>query len=228
MDAGSGSEYRHESGGTRLLAISYLDAILSMRLTADTTKLRPVDTTQGWLGNITTNSVVPVAHYKGSLVNTAWLPNEKTARKWQQYGAASNLSKLVQKVGLKRAEKLEPLFNFIGLRQTFRQSQISPSQKPSAPTDLQITRNKAGENSLGWHFTPDLETGIPSFRIYRDDRLIRTVRGQQHNFGDAPEPPEITLEFWDEQANSRSTYTVAAFNALGESFAQVTPSVDSK
>jgi pimeloyl-ACP methyl ester carboxylesterase len=94
---------------------------------------------------------------------------------------------------------------------------IAPTRKPAAPTDLKVTKVSATEALLTWHFTPDLETGLPSFHIYRNNSLIETVMVQRHNFGDAPEPPTVGLEFRDRSYTANSTYAVAAFNPIGES-----------
>jgi hypothetical protein len=77
-------------------------------------------------------------------------------------------------------------------------------------------RTATGGNLLTWNFTPDLDNGLPSFRIYRNGWLIKTLQGQTHNFGDAPEQIDIALEFYDQSA-ANSIYRVTAFNALGES-----------
>jgi hypothetical protein len=47
--------------------------------------------------------------------------------------------------------------------------------------------------------------------------FIKTFQGQGHNFGDAPEPANIRLEFRDRDFVADSSYKVAAFNTLGES-----------
>lgn len=94
---------------------------------------------------------------------------------------------------------------------------VAPNRKPAAPTDLKVTKITETEALLTWHFTPDLEDGLPSFHIYRNNSLIETVMGQKHNFGDAPEPPTIGLEFRDRSYTANSTYAVAAFNPIGES-----------
>jgi hypothetical protein len=94
---------------------------------------------------------------------------------------------------------------------------IAPTRKPAAPTDLKVTKVSTTEALLTWHFTPDLENGLPSFHIYRNNSLIETVMGQKHNFGDAAEPPMLGLEFRDRSYTANSTYAVAAFNPIGES-----------
>lgn len=181
----------HESADTRLLAIPYLDAILTARLMAHGTNLRPIDAAHGWLGNTVTHEVAPLNRYEENPLQAAWLPNEETARKWQEY---------------------------------FTTGRISPTLKPAAPTNVCATKIGATEVILTWNFTPDLENGLPLFHIYRNKSLIRTLQGQGHNFGDAAEPPNVTLEFRDKNATPNSIYAVAAFNVLGESASQSTSS----
>lgn len=97
---------------------------------------------------------------------------------------------------------------------------ISPRSKPAAPVDVRVTKSPTTGVVVAWHFVPDLENGLPSFRIYRNDALIATLQGQQSNFGDAPEPPQLSLEFYDKGNSSQASYSVSAFNALGESISQ--------
>ncbi|OLP20468.1 hypothetical protein BST81_00185 [Leptolyngbya sp. 'hensonii'] len=177
----------HEAGDTRFLAIPYLDAMLTARLAAPGTPLRPVEATQGWLGDPKNHAIAPIPQYQGNPLEAAWLPNQETARKWQQY---------------------------------VTKGKISPTQKPAAPTDVRVTRIGATEAVVTWHFMPDLENGLPSFRIYRNQALIQTLQGQGHNFGDAPKPPQVVLEYRDQQAPPNATYRVAAFNSVGESVFQ--------
>lgn len=179
----------HETADTRLLAIPYFNAIITVRLTKNTNKLRSINSTQGWLGNTITHEVESINQYQGNPLQAAWLPNEETARKWQQY---------------------------------ITTGKISPTQKPEAPTDVSAKQINATEALITWHFTPDLENGLPSFRIYRNNSLIRTLQGQGHNFGDAASPANVVLEFRDKNTKSNSTYIVAAFNILGESVSSST------
>ena len=95
------------------------------------------------------------------------------------------------------------------------EGKVSPTHRSAAPTNVQILKH-AGEIMITWNYKPALETGLPSFHIYRDNVLIGTVKGQEHNFGDAPEPFNVLLKFADKNRQFNSNYAVAAFNALGE------------
>lgn len=72
------------------LAIPFLDAVCAQRLPPTPhpegiTQLRPIDPAQGWLGNVTTFEIAPVASYQGEPLQAAWLPDETTARTWQEF-----------------------------------------------------------------------------------------------------------------------------------------------
>jgi hypothetical protein len=174
----------HECGDTRLLAVPYLDAIISARMTPGSQKLKAIDVSQGWLGNINTRKVAPTKQYTGSTSEAAWLPNEEIAQKWQQY---------------------------------INEGKIAPTRKPAPPNEVRASRDNRMEVTVTWSYTPDIEFGLPSFHIYRNQSLVATIEGQGSNFSDAPEPTNITLKFVDKSTVSNATYSVAAFNSLEES-----------
>jgi poly(3-hydroxybutyrate) depolymerase len=79
-------EAGHETGDLRTLAIPYLDAVLSLRLPEKAGKaLRPLAVSKGWRGNIRTGEIAPVSEYRGDPKTAAWLPDERTARRWKEY-----------------------------------------------------------------------------------------------------------------------------------------------
>lgn len=112
--------------------------------------------------------------------------------------------------------------------QALNTGRVAPTRKPSAPVAVRALKHPETGTVITWNFTPDLENGLPSFRIYRDKSLIATLKGQNHNFGDAPDPANVVLEFVDRSARTNSTYTVATFNTLGESISSQTPLVEKK
>ena len=181
----------HEAGGTRTLAIPYIDAIIAARINLDqglplTTKVKA---TEAWLGNISNQAVYPEQDYKEDISNTVWLPNEEIARKWQEYVA---------------------------------KGEILPVQRPKIPIEIHALQKDHQGILITWDYLLDLEIGLPSFRIYRNGFLIATLKGQEHNFGDAPEPESLELQFRDKGGDSDSSYSVAAFNTLGESMSSKT------
>jgi pimeloyl-ACP methyl ester carboxylesterase len=99
---------------------------------------------------------------------------------------------------------------------------VLPTRKPAAPTNVQVLKKTDRQAVITWNFTPDLENGLPSFHIYRNNSLVATVKGQDHGFGDAPDPVNVFLEYLDKNAQVNASYTVAAFNAIGESVSSAT------
>jgi pimeloyl-ACP methyl ester carboxylesterase len=97
---------------------------------------------------------------------------------------------------------------------------IPPSRKPAAPSNVRAATIHLTEVEIKWNYVPDLENGLPSFRIYKNNSLIATIKGQDHSFGDAPDPPNVMLEFQDDNASRDSVYSVGAFNNLGENISQ--------
>jgi pimeloyl-ACP methyl ester carboxylesterase len=76
----------HECGIQRYLAIPWLDACLSQRLSktaSDPLTAMPTDT--AWLAPVSGGEAVPAAKYAGDPLKAAWLPNEATAKAWMQY-----------------------------------------------------------------------------------------------------------------------------------------------
>lgn len=53
--------------------------------TAAPLKLEKIDQRQGWLGDPETYDVAPAATFKGSKAKAQWLPDEATAKAWQDY-----------------------------------------------------------------------------------------------------------------------------------------------
>jgi poly(3-hydroxybutyrate) depolymerase len=77
----------HECGNQRYLAIPWLDACLTARLPPEPgAALRPMPTSDAWLGPITGGEATPAASSSTPL-ESAWLPNAEIARKWMQYVA---------------------------------------------------------------------------------------------------------------------------------------------
>ncbi|MFM7602077.1 MAG: hypothetical protein ACKO7R_12905, partial [Pseudanabaena sp.] len=209
----------HGSTDTRLIAIPYLDSILTTRLTKNSQKLRQLEVSQGWLANPDTREIAPVSNYKGDPLQAAWLPNEETAYKWQAYVSNPNLFEKIR-YRICSNKTLVTLLGVPYLPESCYPDRVSPTRKPDAPTDVRVIRVGATEVVLNWHFTPDLENGLPKFRVYRNNTLIATLQGQERNGGDAPIYPNIVLESRDKAAGENAIYAVSAFNSLGENISQ--------
>ena len=209
----------HGSTDTRLIAIPYLDSILTTRLTKDSQKLRQLEASQGWLANPDTHEIAPVSNYKGDPLHATWLPNEETAYKWQEYVSNPNLFEKIR-YSICSNKSLVTLLGAPYLPESCYPDRVSPTRKPDAPTDVRVIRIGATEVVLNWDFTPDIENGLPKFRVYRNNTLIATLQGQERDGGDAPIYPHIVLEFRDKAAGENAIYAVSAFNSLGENISQ--------
>lgn len=209
----------HGSTDSRLLTIPYLDSILTTRLTTNSIKLLQLDEAKGWLANPVTHEIAPINQYKGDPLQAAWLPDQETAYKWQGYVTTPSLWDKVR-YGFCSSKKLLTLLGVPHLSETCYPDRVSPTRKPDAPTDVRAVRVSATEIVLTWNFTPDLENGLPKFRVYRNNLLISTLQGQERDGGDAPIYPHVVLEFRDEAAGENDVYTVSAFNILGENISQ--------
>ena len=96
-------------------------------------------------------------------------------------------------------------------------SKILPLSKPNAPTNVTVVDISPTKKTIKWDYTPDLENGLPNFRIYRNNSPIQTLKGQTYDYGDVTDSPYPVLKFKDLEASPNAIYTVAAFNHLGES-----------
>jgi hypothetical protein len=218
----------HETADTRLLAIPFLDAVLSKRLTAGDGTLRAVDSAQGWLGDLQTHTIAPIqAGIKGNSLEDVWLPNEETARKWQTYITTPSFWDKAR-YKLCSSQKINALLGTQYLADSCQPNKITPTRKPSSPINVRMTKIREKEIALTWNFKPDLENGLPPFRVYRDSSLIATLQGQGYDGADGPVPPNVVLEFRDKKATVNSTYSVSAFNKLGESIPQSANSMKSE
>ncbi len=171
----------HDLREGRRLHILYLDAIIALRL--GVSGLNAVDTNQGWLGNTTTLEVSSVSAYSGDKLKAAWLPNERVARAWQEFG---------------------------------RTGTVKDTTPPSAPTALSATRT-GNSVRLTWSARADLESGIKSFKIYRNGTLVSSLGDpfQGIDFGDEPQPESPALAFTDDQPGNAPSYEVSTVNGDG-------------
>jgi hypothetical protein len=76
----------HECGNQRYLAIPWLDACLSVRLSkAGGEGLRPMPKEGVWLAPVRGGEAAPAAKYAGEPLKAAWLPTEGVAKAWMEY-----------------------------------------------------------------------------------------------------------------------------------------------
>ena len=91
---------------------------------------------------------------------------------------------------------------------------VPPQDDPDDPKDVKVT-SAAGVATISWRYEPDLYDGFPSFRIERNGLVIHTIGAPRHNYGDAP-LTDGRFEFRDTNAPPKASYSVIAFNQLGE------------
>jgi hypothetical protein len=209
----------HGSYDTRLLAIPYLDSILSTRLKGTDNKLYPINPDQGWLGNLTTHTANSIGQYNGDALAAAWLPNEEIAHKWQAYSTTPDFWNRMR-YKLCASQRVANILGVPHLTDSCYPDKITPTRPPSSPTNARITKISGTELVLNWDFVPDLENRMPSFRIYRNKSLLATLQSQDYNSDDAPKAPQVVLEFKDKHPIFNASYTISAFNLLGESLSQ--------
>ena len=100
---------------------------------------------------------------------------------------------------------------------------VSDSTPPSAPTNLQVKGNE-----LNWEAEADLESGLASFIIERDGKFLANLPETGKNpfgrpifqnlqYSDTPTNPLVEMIFTDKQpeAGKKHTYRVIAVNTVG-------------
>lgn len=76
----------HDCGNQRYLAIPWMDACLSLRLSAtSSSQLRSMPSDSVWLAPLLGSEAVPADKYSGDSREAVWLPNEAAAKAWMQY-----------------------------------------------------------------------------------------------------------------------------------------------
>jgi pimeloyl-ACP methyl ester carboxylesterase len=104
-----------------------------------------------------------------------------------------------------------------------KDTQISDTTPPPAPTNLRVNGKE-----LAWDAEADLESGIASFIIERDGKVIGTVPEQPKNpfgrpifqglqYSDTPAMPLVKMTFTDAKAEAgkKHAYRVTAVNTAG-------------
>ncbi len=83
----------HDCGGSRYLAIPWIDACLAARLPNRIGEpLRPMPTNGAWLAPWPGDSAQPAAQFAGDPAKAVWLPNERIANAWAEYVKAAVVS----------------------------------------------------------------------------------------------------------------------------------------
>lgn len=110
---------------------------------------------------------------------------------------------------------------------------VSDTSAPSAPTNLQVKGNE-----LNWEAEADLESGLASFIIERDGKFLANLPETGKNpfgrpifqnlqYSDTPSQPLVPMKYTDTKAEAgkKHTYRVIAVNTAG---LKSKPSSDSK
>ncbi len=83
----------HDCGNQRYLAIPWLDACLTARLSKSAgDALQAMPTDKAWLAPVLGGEASPAAKYSGEALKAAWLPNEAMAKAWMEYVKDSKVS----------------------------------------------------------------------------------------------------------------------------------------
>jgi len=97
---------------------------------------------------------------------------------------------------------------------------ITDETPPPAPSFIEGSQNDAGDITLRWQVEADLESGIKTFRIYRNGQLLPAYKGaagdlfQKPNYHDTLDKPLSEMTYTDPNVPLGATYryTVTAVN----------------
>jgi hypothetical protein len=188
----------HECGDSRYLAISFLDACLSMRLPdkgSKGQKLKPMDTSKAWLAPLFGNEAKPAAEFKGNANEAVWLPNEAVAKAWMEY---------------------------------VKSGTVSDATPPPAPFDIKVSPKGDRGTEITWNANADFESGIQQFIVLRDGGELAKVPEkplgkfgrplfQSMTYHDTPSQPLPEMRYLDTSAKAgeKHVYSVVTVNGLG-------------
>jgi len=181
----------HECGNQRYLAIPWLDACLSARLSTDgSVTLRLLDANSAWLSEPLGAKASSSPAFTGDKLKASWHLDERMAKLWEQYVVDTQVS------------------------------------DPTAPPSVKAI--EVVGKQISWSAESDLESGIASFEIYRDGKLIATLGNAKNPFGrgiyqglqysDTPLQPLVEMVYLDDQAEGdvrADRYKIIAINTVG-------------
>ncbi len=84
----------HAPHDLRMIAIPWMDIVLSSRLPniPGDSILKPMDTSNAWLGDTTTRAISSEANYVGDKLKACWFPNQRFAELWKEYMTNGTIS----------------------------------------------------------------------------------------------------------------------------------------
>jgi len=192
IDPGSG----HDCANSRELAIPWFDMAMAMRLPdsagGPASKMKPVDTTSEWFGDMSSHNIAPLASFTGNKNNASWFPNSRMASLWREYCITTGGA-----------------------------GKVKDSTLPPAPYNLAGSYSNRSI-TITWDCDADLETGIKTFVVYRNGTLLKrmtysgstpqnylgTTGFQEYGFNDDPNPnPAPAMTYTDATVADTGTYT---------------------
>ena len=78
----------HEAGKSRPLMLAFLRSVIPLRLgnsSSSSSSPRRLSESDGWMGNPQTYDIASSSHYQGNRNEAIWLPDETTAKAWQDF-----------------------------------------------------------------------------------------------------------------------------------------------
>ena len=191
----------HDCGNQRYLAMPWFDACLTARLPAKSgDPLKSMAGTDHWIA---------LLNAEGASVG-APVP-------------AAKFSGPVDKSVLEKSVWLPNESVATAWAQYVKDSAVTDTSPPSAPTNLHVVGNV-----LTWSADADLESGLASFVIERDEQFLASVPEQGKNpfgrpifqnlsYSDTPTQPLVEMRYTDTTAEAGRTYQyrVIAVNTVG-------------
>ncbi len=177
----------HSLGWGRLLAIAYFDAIFAQRLPEQPNQpLRPMDSSQAWLGNTETLEISSLTTYPGDVSKAAWWPNETMARRWQEFDRTATITDTTPPPTPIQVQATQ-------VGSTLKLTWLGGIDLETGLRAYRIYRNGELIKQLGDEANPL----------------------QRPGGGDDPEPDSVDLSFVDISSSQNAEYQISAINNKG-------------
>lgn len=212
---------QHETGDTRYPAIRFLDLCLSARLAEEP----PADSAQPPVLRDMPGVILPESEITDQELSVAVTPAD--ADQWNYYSAA-------QRRAFIRDGLWFPSADFIDLWRSYSvDNSFDDPTPPPAPTDLKLSASEQGGAKLTWRCRADIESGLKTFRIWRQKEgsdtwelaaELPTAESvgcrslfQGCGYGDTPADPVpvMSCDLGELDKQPKAKYTVSAVNTAG-------------